>query len=131
MFRFALLVLACLSNTACACSFAQVGAFTFTNALHAADVVVIARVGKDITPEPAPTTVDSDNLVTLSVSPFNDRPTYHMGTFKEVLSGDYSEGKIIFKSGIFCGPGELQEKTSYLLFGSVFMEEVPGELSVS
>lgn len=137
---FFLLSTLVVSTEALSCAYPP-GGFSLNNALHSADVVVVARVWNDITPKPTPVKpqeiqVNMGNAthpvyVTQIIQPpviaGYTEPKYYTGYFRNVLSGDYETGRVIIKAGQPCGISQLQEKTTYLLFGSIQYQKVKGK----
>jgi hypothetical protein len=121
---------------------APIDGFTLTNMLHAADLAVVVRIIRDITPKPKPIVpqeikVNIGNtthpvFVIQIVDPPRiaglPDPKYYTAFFQNVLSNstDYGTGQIIVRGGIACGIGSLKVQTTYLLFGSIRNEKVEG-----
>lgn len=139
--KLALILLSSIvvSTDALSCAY-PAGGLTLNNALHAADIVVVARVGRDITPEPTPIVPQKIQInvgnathpvyVTQLIDPPQiggyTEPKYYNGKFRNVLSGEAETGRIIIKAGLPCGISELKEKTTYVLFGTIRNEKVKG-----
>lgn len=111
----ALLLLATTNVQACSCALPP-GPDTLNLNVLRHDVVARVWINKEII-EPQPDT-DSDILI----AHYPGEPNYYNARIGQMFKGDEGEGKIIVKTGV-CG-GSLQEKTNYLLFGSISYQKV-------
>jgi hypothetical protein len=122
------------------CAFPSDGPFTLNSMLHAAEVAVVIKINKDITPPVKPIVpqeiqVNVGNAthpvyVTEYIMPpmlgGMPDPKYYTAAVQNVIKGGYGTGQIIVRGGIPCGIGSLKVATTYLLFGSIQNQEVTG-----